>query len=286
MLCEKPYRPNGSDTGYRCGQCDPCRWYRRRVWTHRLCLESFFHNASSFVTLTYDEGAIPAGGSLRKKDLQDFMKRLRFEIQPAKVRYYAVGEYGSQTLRPHYHLALFGLGVEHSEIVEKCWSKGHVLVLELLPESCAYVAGYVQKKIGKYDKRISHLEKEFSLMSLKPGLGAPSVQNLVDFMTKDIGAMELIRTGDVPSFLKHGKFKMPLGRYLQEKLRLHYGFEKKTVPEETIKNKKKEVSELRRLSAIAEGIEEFEVVRKEKEKDKQKVLNLKSRMKIREKGTL
>lgn len=34
---------------------------------------------------------------------------------------------------------------------------------------------------------------------------------------------EILKTGDVPSFLLHGKHSMPLGSYLKSKLREHIG---------------------------------------------------------------
>ena len=48
---------------------------------------------------------------LRKSDLVNFLKRLRYyanQLTPsAKIRYYAVGEYGPVHFRPHYHLLLW-----------------------------------------------------------------------------------------------------------------------------------------------------------------------------------
>ena len=63
-----------------------------------------------FVTLTYNTEKVPITRngfmSLHKKDLQDYFKRLR-KISSLKLKYYAVGEYGSKKMRPHYHLILF-----------------------------------------------------------------------------------------------------------------------------------------------------------------------------------
>lgn len=85
----------------------PCRLNRRRLWTHRLLLEQLKHGDSCFLTLTYDEKHLPEGGSLVPKHAQDFLKRLRSKTN-LKLRYYLVGEYGEDTERPHYHVALFG----------------------------------------------------------------------------------------------------------------------------------------------------------------------------------
>jgi hypothetical protein len=59
--------------------------------------------------LTYDDEHLPPNNSLLKKDLQKFFYKLRQKIKPIKIRYFAVGEYGSnKTKRPHYHIILFG----------------------------------------------------------------------------------------------------------------------------------------------------------------------------------
>ena len=92
---------------FGCGQCIPCRINRKRLWTHRLMLESFSHSDATFVTLTYDPEKY-SGESLRPEDVTKFLKRLRRKLEPKKLRYYLVGEYGDKTGRPHYHIALFG----------------------------------------------------------------------------------------------------------------------------------------------------------------------------------
>ena len=61
---------------------------------------------SCFVTLTYDKYHLPDDYSLHLEDLQKFLKRLRITInrkisKSKKIKYLAVGEYGSQRGRPH-----------------------------------------------------------------------------------------------------------------------------------------------------------------------------------------
>lgn len=64
------------------------------------------------LTLTYDTGHLPQNGSLVKKDLTDFWKRLRYRLRRDKkvtdLKYFACGEYGDNYGRPHYHAILFG----------------------------------------------------------------------------------------------------------------------------------------------------------------------------------
>ena len=101
MLCRKPYV--GPAGAFPCGQCLPCRLNRRRTWTHRIMLEAMCHGDNAFVTLTYEDDNVR---SLVPKDPQDWLKRIRKAVEPLRLRYYLVGEYGDISERPHYHVAL------------------------------------------------------------------------------------------------------------------------------------------------------------------------------------
>lgn len=52
---------------------------------------------------------------LRKRDLQLFIKRLRFYLPDYDIRYFACGEYGPDKFRPHFHLIIY---VNDSELIE------------------------------------------------------------------------------------------------------------------------------------------------------------------------
>lgn len=236
MECNYPRIFNG----YKCpcGLCMACRINKRRMWTHRMILESYMHSDNSFLTLTYDDEHLPPDGSVNPQTLQLFLKRLRQAISPVKIRFYAVGEYGDKSMRPHYHIALFGYSfpdrVLHgmskgrplfrSSLLEKCWTYGFASIGELTAESAQYVGGYVVKKMTKFDdKRLEGRHPEFSRMSLKPGIGAPALEKILDIMTSPQGAC-LLQHGDVPYVLRHGSKILPLGRYMRSKLREMYGF--------------------------------------------------------------
>lgn len=187
----------------------PCRLNRRRLISTRLMLESFQHEASFFVTLTFDEEHCPDELSVR--DGQLFLKRLRRRLPPKTLRYYLVGEYGERTWRPHYHAALFGL--REPDLVGAAWPFGHVHVGFVTPQSTAYLAGYVTKKMtSKDDFRLGGRHPEFARMSLKPGIGAGAVQALAD------GAREAL-----PSVIRMEGKLFPLGRYLKRKITEVYG---------------------------------------------------------------
>lgn len=171
-----------------CGQCRGCRAALARSWSMRIMHEASLYDANVFATLTYDDESLPPGGSLRKRDLQLFLKRLRREIEPARVRYFAVGEYGTRFDRPHYHALLFGFvpsdarrvsvrqghPVFSSVLLDRCWGHGLTEFGSVTPASARYVAGYVQKRItGSWSKaRYGEREPEFGVMSRRPGIGA------------------------------------------------------------------------------------------------------------------
>lgn len=180
-----------------CGRCLACRMNKSKQWSARIIGESSMHKDNCFITLTYDEEHCPT--SLSKRDLQLFLKRFRQSIAPRKIRYFACGEYGSTTGRPHYHIIVFGLGkyddVFKRSVLSKlfegvkgfsatldAWSVdgksiGNVFVGDVSPQSAKYVAGYVMKKQGdSYHDSIWYKEQglipPFVLMSRRPGISA------------------------------------------------------------------------------------------------------------------
>lgn len=181
-----------------CGQCIGCRLEKSRQWAMRCVHENRMHEESCFLTLTYDDKCLPKGNTLVKRDLQLFMKRLRKAYADKVIRFYACGEYGETTLRPHYHLLLFGVRFEDqklykrsksgehiytSEIVRRLWPNGHNAIGDVTFDSAAYVARYCMKKVTG-DAAVEHYlsvdentgeiyerSSEFTNMSRRPGIG-------------------------------------------------------------------------------------------------------------------
>ena len=130
------------------------------------------HEESCMLNLTYDDDHLPQHGQLHKEHLQKFFKRMR--KAGLKFRYVASGEYGEQTRRPHFHIALFGMDFNSDRVlfgrsangdrtftsrtVARYWSDqfgvplGNHLIGELNFESAAYIARYILKKIKASDK--------------------------------------------------------------------------------------------------------------------------------------
>lgn len=235
-------------------------------------LESQLHGDNCFLTLTYSDDHLPkmnvsgCGGTgtlatLEPKDLQNWLKRFRKEISPTRIRFYAVGEYGNETWRPHYHVILFGyptcsrgrtgLGMGNPDwsrccvrckLVGETWGLGKVYLGTLETHSAQYVAGYVTKKMNRRDDfRLLGREPEFCRMSNRPGIGH-------DFMHEVASAFLQFNLeqdqSDVPVTLAHGKRQLPLGRYLRMKLRKMVGRDEKT-PQQVLDQIKEEMRPLR-----------------------------------------
>lgn len=242
-LCEWPHVKDWMPLS--CGKCEPCKIRRKRLWAGRIMLESLCHGDSAFVTLTYDQDHVPDDGSLRPQEAQAWLKRLRKEVWPRKLRYYLVGEYGEQTWRPHYHAAIFGLSSVEENTVRKTWGLGHVRVGTLTPASAQYVAGYVTKKMAK-NVQAAGKEKEFQRMSLKPGIGAPAMPFMAEALASEAGLNWILANGDVPFTYLSGRSPRSLGRYLRRELRGQMGFGSKDTPREKLAAFQKEMRELQR----------------------------------------
>jgi len=144
-----------------CGRCTGCRIDRSISWGVRCHHEAQMHKQNTFITLTYSDEAVPRDYSVKLDDFQKFMKRLR-KTTPAKIRFFACGEYGDKLLRPHYHAALFNhhftdqkqistrnnYPIFSSQKLQSLWPHGSHEIGSLTFKSSCYVARYCMKKIG------------------------------------------------------------------------------------------------------------------------------------------
>lgn len=194
-----------------CGKCPNCVARRVSGWSFRLMQEEKKSLSAHFVTLTYMNEKLPRTPknykTLNKKDVQDFMKRLRYySPKLPKIKYYAAGEYGSETMRPHYHIIIFNAT---EESILNAWQLGHVHFGTVSAASVGYSLKYISKK-GKIpmhanDDRIP----EFSLSSTK--LGACYLTDQVrKYHEEDIYNRMYLETLD-------GK-KIAMPRYYKDKL--------------------------------------------------------------------
>ena len=231
-----------------CGRCIGCRLDYSRSWADRMMLElDSCQGKGIFLTLTYNnshgvpsmvsdyepaeneyfpqDGLIRLNGdkaylceafTLFKRDVQLFIKRLRYYYPERRIRYYLAGEYGDSdhgTYRPHYHLILFGIGLADvsdlrshgvnelgqayyiSSSFSRIWRNGFVLLSDVSWKTCAYVARYVTKKLGSFilTRDLLNQEYEFALMSRKPGIGRQYLEDhpdCLDYQTIDLSTPE------------------------------------------------------------------------------------------------
>lgn len=170
-----------------CGKCGFCLQTKRSAWMFRIHWEMFHQEQPGwFLTFTYSEKFVkraPDGRlSLRFKDIQLFLKKLR------KANYYAkyicVGEYGSNTKRPHYHMLLWTNCPINS--VEKFWSRpngdvlGRIHVGRISMEAAMYTLKYILQPKEQV-KGIEKVRAQFS-----QGLGLAYLSSSVyDYHTFD-----------------------------------------------------------------------------------------------------
>lgn len=221
---------------HRCGNCLPCRIRRRDEWATRILLESWLHPCNWFVTLTYREDIRPriAGSpqlpwTLRKADLQGFLKRLRY-YSPVKLRYFAVGEYGDHSGHPHYHMALFGKLEDPFTCIEKAWPREHWGRWDcrpLIPERARYLAGYCVKKLTQRHMLSDGRDPEFVTMSRNKGLAYHSAPEIANAMRRYGVTLHGFRSSDstanpeastLRGYIRFGKSLWPLDQYLKRTL--------------------------------------------------------------------
>lgn len=160
------------------------------------------HRFNSFITLTYAPEHLPEDLSLDVKHWQNFAKRLRKTLQ---MRFYHCGEYGSSSLRPHYHAAIFGWdwhkdrklwkqtdqghSLYTSESLDKVWGLGHCVVADFTGATASYIAKYTQKyepgkrreeRIDPITGEVWEVAPEYATMSRRPGIGAKFLEDYGD----------------------------------------------------------------------------------------------------------
>lgn len=264
-------------------------------------LEALCHTHNTFVTLTYKDEELRLAEdqepTLQPRDVQLWLKKFREAVSPLRIRFFAVGEYGETSHRPHYHVIIFGwrgcsryrtrraLGTNRPDPESCCaqcrlvfdtWGLGNIELGEVNPKSASYIAQYTVKKMtGRDDPRLFKRHPEFARMSLRPGIGAESLWEVANTMLR----VNLEDRDDVPNVIQHGDRILPLGRYLRRKLREYTGKEVET-PQSTLDKMAEEMRPLRE-AAFDASASFAEVV---KDAGAQKALDLETILSIRKKG--
>jgi hypothetical protein len=214
MACISPWyvksKLTTEKTPVPCGKCPECLKRVVNSWAFRLSVEQRSAITSLFVTLTYATTNMPFHGenpTLQKTDLQKFFKRLRKLNPEVKLKYFAVGEYGTKKNRPHYHAVIFNA---NPHTIERAWALdnkriGEVHIGQVTESSIVYTLKYMCKH-GRIDPK--ELAPEFRLMS--KGMGEAYVVRMKKWHNQDI----LNRTY-IP--LKDGK-KISMPRYYKDRI--------------------------------------------------------------------
>lgn len=179
MPCITPFivtNSRGERVPVPCGRCPKCKIRKVNDWVFRLQQEERTSISSCFLTLTYNTDSVPISPNgfmtLDKSDYQKFMKRLRKNHDGPPIKYYACGEYGSKTLRPHYHAILFNC--DNPSSIEAAWTLhgepiGNIHCGTVSTDSIAYTLKYISKPGRIPLHRRDDRTKEFSLMSKNLG---------------------------------------------------------------------------------------------------------------------
>lgn len=228
------------DISVPCGKCPPCTAKIVSQWSFRLMQEEKVCDSCVFLTLTYDTKHVPITKkgfmSLHKPDweyriakkgkrkgeivrsqvdchLQQFFKRLRksqFGNKAGNIKYFAVGEYGSKYMRPHYHAIIFNAKLE---LLQDAWQYGELYYgMNVSEAAVGYTLKYMSKPskipLHKNDDRV----KEFRLMS--KGLGEAYInQKTIQYHNDHYEHMHLT--------LPDGK-KIGMPRYYKQKIYEEY----------------------------------------------------------------
>lgn len=201
VRCTRPVQKDYHKGGQliACGYCPACQYNERVGWTFRVSEESKQAKEAWFITLTYDNENIPLWDtmydtfyrgmqnnssnryeSLNDKDLITFINSVKKAqaravkevaknslspaeaLAPRRPKYYAVGEYGSQYGRPHYHIIFFNIweSIANEINLEKIWKKGRVETESISPALIHYATGYIHEK-SSYKKSYQQKPKMY-----------------------------------------------------------------------------------------------------------------------------
>lgn len=174
MTCISPIYVRKAGQFVPCGKCGFCIKKAIEAWVLRISHEMEDSSSAYFFTLTYNDENLPPNRQLDKTHLQDFFRSLRKKHKG--IRYFAIGEYGTQMGRPHYHAVIFNLPDAWDDIVTRSWNKGFVSGSRAVMGRIRYMVEYMALPTDNPSWEV----KPFRIMSRKPGIGYNYVQKKND----------------------------------------------------------------------------------------------------------
>lgn len=163
------------NTFSKCGCCSQCLANKANDWVIRNYYEAKGTDKKCFITLTYRENPI----FLVRKDLQDFIKRFRFEINKEyykkynnvkkflskealeiwkedhknefiKTRIFYAGEYGTAKGRSHFHVIIYGWEDENAKYLD-INKKTNIIYQSEIIEKCWGLGRTSYQKFGDHE---------------------------------------------------------------------------------------------------------------------------------------
>ena len=148
-MCLTPQRlRNGTDVP--CGKCAECIIAYRNAWVCRILAESQYYDGLYFVTLTYSDENLVYGDDeyaiLNFEDVQKYFKKLR--KAGLSFKYFAVGEYGERSKRPHYHVIFMLKETCDINVFDEKWVFGGVHIMNAGNGNIRYATKDMLKFVG------------------------------------------------------------------------------------------------------------------------------------------
>lgn len=204
-MCVKPLYLQQQETHVPCGKCLECKKKYINGWAFRIDehLKAYQFKHCYFVTLTYAPEHCPSDYSLVWKDVQKFIKRLRYAVdgrEKSTVAYYAVGEKGSKRGRPHYHLVLMGAPICD---IQNSWGLGHV---DIRPARCGAMQ-YMLKYVVKNERaKYGNFKRSMSKGIGKSYVDRCAAKHLVDPIARQFVTIDRTTKIMMPRYLKEKIF--------------------------------------------------------------------------------
>lgn len=227
LTCIDPVFYKVDETGrpiimYPCGKCIVCKEKKRRQWAIRMENEKSVSKSCYFVTLTYAddylyriEPHLPA--SLNKSHYTNFLKRLR-KYLPFKVRFFGVGEYGSESSRPHYHFMFFLPEYVNREKFRSYIAKAWTFGFNTVKDGCSQRMYYIAKYTVKGSDHPFCTEEPFQTCSCSPPLGFRSFQSNLRILDSDVTHNYIVSPSNRKSSIPRS-FENKYKKYLDDKPR-------------------------------------------------------------------
>ena len=272
MRCFSPrtMKREGEIITFPCGICPACKARNRNEWHFRIMQELKYSTSAYFMTLTYRSENLPVsidGHIMRvsdwtynpvyqdilmqhpiilKKDIQDFLKRVRYYVGNAdsmrvtferhkggtkvrlkrkvskiaskgpNLRYFIIGEYGGKKGRPHYHVLIFNLPYINNlqNFIEFCWGHGdNIHIGDVSNKSVLYTVSYMISELLQKDS-------VFRVMSKGIGKNYVNANKARHGHTKDLFGMINNRKVPLPRYLKNQIFNKFEREVLHAKLKV------------------------------------------------------------------